>query len=116
MPYAASRPCSYPGCTTLVRFGRCLEHMLPEVSYHNPQAERLYNSAMWRRLRQAQLRQYPWCAECLRANIYTPATDVDHVTPHRGDAMLFFTGKLQSLCHVCHSRKTAEEVNKEALT
>jgi 5-methylcytosine-specific restriction protein A len=27
----------------------------------------------------------------------------DHVTPHRGDAGLFFDGPVQSLCQRCHN-------------
>ncbi|MCR8827199.1 HNH endonuclease [Photobacterium sp. TY 1-4] len=40
-----------------------------------------------------------------------PATDVDHITPHKGDRRLFFDqSNWQSLCKSCHSRKTAREV------
>ena len=111
MPHAAPRPCSYPGCPTLVRSGRCDQHRQAEVSYHNPDHQRLYDTARWKRIRQAQLAREPWCAECSRANIYRPATDVDHYVVHRGDELLFYTGELQSLCHACHSRKTAGELN-----
>lgn len=38
------------------------------------------------------------------------ATDVDHVTPHKGDAGLMYANEnVQSLCESCHSRKTATE-------
>lgn len=47
----------------------------------------------------------PLCVVCGDA-----ATDVDHVRPHRGDReLLFAADNVQSLCHVCHSRKTATE-------
>jgi 5-methylcytosine-specific restriction protein A len=111
MPHRALQPCFYPGCPTLVRRGRCDQHRQAEPqAYRDPKVERLYHTRLWRRMRSAQLAREPWCADCLRANIYEPATDVDHVKPHHGDPDLFFTGKLQSLCHVCHSRKTAKEV------
>jgi 5-methylcytosine-specific restriction protein A len=110
MPSAALRSCSYPGCIALVPSGRCATHRQAEISYHDRESERLYNTQLWRRLRHHQLTIQPWCAECLRTNIYTPATDVDHIQPHRGDPILFFKGPFQSLCHVCHSRKTAGEV------
>jgi 5-methylcytosine-specific restriction protein A len=110
MPTAAKRPCSYPGCHNLVKSGRCADHRQAEVTYHNPDHQRLYGTARWKRIRVAQLAKEPFCEECLRANIYTPATDVDHVKRHEGDPVLFFTGKLQSLCHACHSKKTAKEV------
>jgi len=110
MPYAAPKPCSYPGCNTLVRFGRCDQHKSMLTYARDPERQALYNTAAWHRIRLAQLAAEPWCAECLRANIYIPATDVDHEEPHRGDPVKFYTGKLQSLCHPCHSSKTAAEV------
>ena len=110
MPTSALRPCSYPGCTNLVRSGRCELHPVQVVDQHHSEHQKLYNTAKWDRLRRLQLSKQPWCEECLRANIYTPATDVDHIEPHRGDPIKFYTGKLQSLCTPCHSRKTAGEV------
>lgn len=80
------------------------------VDQHNPEHQKLYNTRRWKMIRRLQLSQHPWCAQCLRANIYTPATDVDHEEPHRGDPVKFYIGKLQSLCVTCHSRKTAAEV------
>lgn len=109
MPMHALRPCSYPGCLNLVRAGRCAEHRQPDP-YHDPAIQALYNSARWQAIRRAQLAMSPWCEECLRANIWTIATDVDHITPHRGDPLKFFAGPFQNLCHACHSRKTAQEV------
>lgn len=36
--------------------------------------------------------------------------DVDHIIPHRGDdALRLALSNLQTLCNVCHSRKTASE-------
>jgi 5-methylcytosine-specific restriction endonuclease McrA len=60
--------------------------------------------------RRIWLSQNPWCEDCLRANIYTPATDVHHKVRHEGDIDKFLSDDLESLCHACHSRKTAEEV------
>jgi 5-methylcytosine-specific restriction protein A len=38
------------------------------------------------------------------------ATDLDHIVPHKGDMVLFWSpGNWQSLCHACHSRKTMME-------
>lgn len=37
-----------------------------------------------------------------------PATDVDHVIPHRGNERLFWNEQnWQALCYECHSQKTA---------
>ena len=40
------------------------------------------------------------------------ASVADHVVPHRGDAALFWQGRLQSLCMSCHS---ADKQQQEAL-
>jgi 5-methylcytosine-specific restriction protein A len=78
--------------------------------YHDPVVQRLYKTIRWQIIRRIQLAKESWCAECLRANIYTQATDVDHIKPHRGNQQEFFRGPFQSLCHACHSSKTASEV------
>lgn len=72
-------------------------------------ASRGYDAA-WRRLRKRQLQLEPVCRSCKRDGLLTPATEVDHVVPiadapdRRLDA-----SNLQSLCHSCHSTKTAGE-------
>lgn len=69
-----------------------------------------YKLAIWQDTRRIQLRREPLCCECMKMNIYTKATDVDHIEPHNGDYDLFLDdNNLQSLCHQCHSRKTARE-------
>lgn len=110
MPWS-QHSCTYPGCGEPLppgRKGRCDKHPYPDA--HDPDSQKLYNTRRWKRRRAAQLAKQPWCEECLRENIFTPATDVDHIERHRGDPLWFFTGSLQSLCHNCHSRKTAREV------
>lgn len=70
-----------------------------------------YSSPVWRALRAQALTASPWCAACLADGRYTPATEVDHVTPHRGDWTLFTdSDNLQPLCRPCHSRKTMAEM------
>jgi len=42
--------------------------------------------------------------------VTTAATVVDHVTPHKGDKVLFWDRlNWQALCKRCHDRKTAFE-------
>lgn len=63
----------------------------------------------WQQARLAFLRRHPLCAECGRQGRLTPATVVDHVTPHRGDAALLWDeGNWQPLCARCHGVKTAK--------
>ena len=110
MPKRALRPCSQPGCPNLVQSGYCAEHRNLQIKHHILEHQRLYNHRAWDRLRAAQLAKEPWCADCLKEDIYTPSTDVDHLEPHLGDPVKFFTGKLQSLCKPHHSSKTLKEI------
>lgn len=69
-------------------------------------AARGYGSA-WRKARIVYLSLNPLCVGCLQNGISTSANVVDHVTPHRGDAQLFWDqNNWQSLCASCHNRKT----------
>jgi 5-methylcytosine-specific restriction endonuclease McrA len=62
-----------------------------------------YSTAEWKRLRRSQLQAKPFCAFCQDLDVRTPATVVDHKTPHKGDKALFFNAlNLQSLCKTCH--------------
>ena len=51
--------------------------------------------------------QAPVMSQCALEGRETPATQTDHVVPHRGDRAVFWNvWNLQSLCDACHSRKT----------
>lgn len=72
---------------------------------------RLYENRGWRRARKRWLEAHPLCADCGELGLVVSATDVDHIVPHEGDQKKFWNRKnWQSLCHPCHSRKTAREV------
>ena len=62
-----------------------------------------YGTAAWRAIRAAQLDAHPLCAMHEARGELVAATVCDHVTPHRGDAGLFFGGPFQSLCAPCHN-------------
>lgn len=50
---------------------------------------------------------------CLAMNKQTPATVVDHIVPHTGNADLFWDkDNLQGLCKGCHDSKTWYETTK----
>ncbi|MBT3142904.1 HNH endonuclease [Ruegeria litorea] len=71
----------------------------------------LYADQRWVRASKAFLRCNPLCADCAELGAVEVATDVDHITPHKGNRKLFWDRKnWQALCHPCHSRKTAHEV------
>src|SRR5262245_29953476 len=62
-----------------------------------------YSRKRWRRRSDAQLREHPLCAMCLKEGKVVPASVADHVIPHHGDPNLFWQGELQSLCTMHHS-------------
>ncbi len=110
MPYAALRPCSYCHIKLEVRgnHGRCEDHPIRDA--HIPEHQKLYNTRRWKRIRARQLAKDPFCSECDKEHITTIATHCDHIEPHRGDPVKFFSGPFQSLCDHHHGQKTAEEV------
>jgi 5-methylcytosine-specific restriction protein A len=71
---------------------------------------RLYDTAAWRRLRLWKLRKDPLCRLCKEQGILTPATVVNHRTPHKGDVQLFFdTDNLESVCKTHHDSAIQSE-------
>jgi len=71
------------------------------------------NSTAWKNLRAQVLAEEPLCRMCSARGLVVPATDVDHIEDSRDD----FTDdnsreNLQSLCHTCHSLKTAASMDK----
>lgn len=47
---------------------------------------------------------------CSQMGRITAATVCDHIQPHRGDVVLFWSGPFASLCATCHSgAKQAQE-------
>ena len=110
------RPCRHPGCPALTREGWCPAHK-PKPAPRRASAEwhRWYSLNIWtHELRPAQLLREPFCRECARQGVRTPAEDVDHIRDHKGDWTLFTDpANLESLCHSCHSRKTAREQAEE---
>jgi len=109
MPSAPLKPCTYPGCAQLVTSGRCEQHpIVIQLTNRDPERQKLYDRK-WQMRRRLHLSKSPWCAECLRHDVHTAATDVHHLVPHRGDKTLFMTSPLESLCHACHSRITQAE-------
>ena len=113
------RPCKHAGCPALVRDGAyCSKHRrdataTPDRSEQAQEWHKLYSCKWWKDARMEQLIKEPFCRHCAAAGVRTPAEDVDHIIPHRGDISMFKdSGNLQSLCHRCHSRKTMEETGR----
>lgn len=72
----------------------------------------MYGTA-WTRVRHVYLIEHPLCCYCQANDLLTPATVVDHITPHRGNADLFWNPEnWQPLCQPCHdSTKQRQERN-----
>jgi len=109
------RPCRHPGCSALTRDGYCQIHKPKDQCRRSEESQSwrwMYRTPQWLDdLRPAQLLREPFCRECARRGIRTLATDVDHIVDHKGDWVVFTDrNNLQSLCHTCHSRKTAREL------
>jgi 5-methylcytosine-specific restriction protein A len=67
-----------------------------------PPHKRWYKTARWQKLRARQLEAHPLCAMCQPRRV-TVATVCDHVQPHRGNVIRFWSGPFQSLCAPCHN-------------
>ena len=104
MAYKAMRPCAAPGCTALTRGTYCPRHK-NALERRQAAYRALYTNKAYRAAREAFMAEHPFCAVC-----GAPATDLDHIRPHKGNAELFWDpANWQALCASCHSRKTAKE-------
>lgn len=71
--------------------------------------ERGYTGA-WAKVARAYRAANPVCVHCAAKGRVSPAQEVDHIEPHRGNSILFWDeSNWQSLCKPCHSGKTATE-------
>ncbi len=71
---------------------------------------RLYKTARWKRIREAQLRIQPLCEYCLQSEVIEPATIVHHSEGgHKGNEQKFWNGPFASLCKACHDRDGQRE-------
>lgn len=105
--------CSTPGCPELVERGQC-RGCRGKANAGRRRTKRPYDTAAWRRTRDAFLAAHPYCmcpAHAALPLIVRPlATEVDHLDglgplgPRGHDP-----SNLQSLTKACHSRKTARD-------
>ena len=75
-----------------------------------PERSRLYHTKAWEAASQRFLAEHIWCAECRRSGRFEPATQTDHIVPHKGNVEAFWDStNWQPLCDSCHGRKSARE-------
>ena len=107
--------CIVGGCLShATGLGLCASHGGIERSKRSKRIVRdhhtLYNTGRWKRLRLSALSANPLCQRCKHYGKLTPAIDVDHIVPHKGDHVLFSdANNIQCLCKSCHSWKTQRE-------
>ena len=116
MAKRAPTPCRYPGCAAVLATpGYCDRH---RVAVHRDygRARRgfdtevgFYQSARWRAVRAAFLREHPMCCLCAAFGRVVVAVVVDHVVPVKDGGARFDTGNLQALCISDHNAKSARE-------
>jgi len=71
--------------------------------------ENIYHTTRWEKLRKQRLMIEPLCRECMKRNIITIATVVDHVIPIKQGGPPWKLENTQSMCEVCHNKKRREE-------
>lgn len=124
-PQAPKRPCPGQGvrrgiCTALISRGQrycpsCLKQANQQDKRYDQgrdqdQSRRWHHSRWMRKATKMFLAANPLCIACSMKGRTTPATDVDHIVPHRGSWDIFIDqDNWQPLCHSCHSKKTAKE-------
>jgi len=86
-----------------------MKALLPKPPEDRPTSAQRGYGARWRKARLAYLRAHPLCVMCAKQGRDEPATELDHIIPHKGDMTLFwdFENNVQSLCRMHHSQKTS---------
>lgn len=78
-------------------------HQAPDGEYR-AKTKPWYGTAEWKRRRAQCLDEAKHlCCMCLKDGKVTIATVADHIEPHKGDPVKFWTGALQALCTTCHN-------------
>lgn len=111
MPMAPLRYCTVrPWCRTLINRTQrgcpvCLG--LKDKARPNANLRRFYFTAKWERARLKQLADHPECYDHWERGQLEPATDVHHKRKPTTAEEFFDSRFFGSLCHSCHSKRTA---------
>ena len=117
MPNRPMRPCTSPSCpmTAMPGSAMCEGHQRERQSSYDRARKGTENRRMygyrWNKYSKWFLQQHPLCCctECASRTVPLPADVTDHITPHRGDPVLFWSpDNHQAMNHSCHSRKTVK--------
>ena len=107
MPRKPKRSCSYPGYPNLTDGRFCEKHQKEENKRYekydrNPVASRRYGR-VWKRVRDAYVKEHPFCEECFKKKILLPVEEVHHIKP-LSEGGNHNKSNLISLCKSCHAR------------
>ena len=94
-----------------MRYLRYKRSAIPQLDLNKRESAAIRGyGRQWQQARLDFLALNPLCKICESQGIVKAAKVVDHITPHKGDARLFWDrSNWQPLCSSCHSRKTAAE-------
>jgi len=122
MPNRTSKPCPKCGkaigykakacasCLPAVEMDRKRQYRNYNATERDPIVVKWLNSKQYRTMRLHFIRTNPMCRMCSDKGISTPSVILDHITPHNGDAALFWdTSNWQPLCVTCHGEKRKDE-------
>jgi len=111
--------CKERGCPNRTTDGYCEQHRHASDRQKPRPWHAWYSWAHWSKVKDAFRSKYPMRAVICQhkdsngVQCNRPATEIDHVIPHKGNWDLFVGGvdysNLQGLCHAHHSEKTARE-------
>jgi len=100
-----------------IPFIRDLRNQLPKKKnpyFQQPVSisQKIYNSKLWKKLRNAYIAEFPLCEECMKHGRVTPATEVHHkveflkgTTQVEIESLAYDWNNLMALCKECHLEK-----------
>jgi len=72
-------------------------------------SQKIYNSTLWKKLRNAYIAEFPLCEECMKHGRVTPADAVHHRVPFLSgntqqeiESLAYDYNNLMSVCSQCH--------------
>jgi len=103
------RPCATPGCSKLVKRGKCerCHGKTQSVREERLTACRRGYDRTWQRFRDWFLRRHPLCHDCEGRGDVVPAAEVHHIKKLADHPELrCVESNCMALCKACHSKRT----------
>ena len=80
-------------------------------THQSKEANAIYHTARWKRIRYLVLKSEPLCRECKKQGKIVPAKVVDHIIRIVDGGEPFALNNLQPLCTKCHNSKSGKEAH-----